>query len=323
MLEQVLQALGDGDEYVSGEAISQLLGKSRTTVWQLISTLKSKGYAIEASTKKGYRLVARPDRLYAWEVVPRLKTDWIGRHFEYREKVTSTNDIAKELAQAGASDGLVVAADEQSRGRGRRGRGWSSPFGGGIYMSIVLRPDVSPREVPKIALVAALGVAEGIEAATGLQTAVKWPNDVLVDGKKVCGILVEMEAELEAVRHVVVGIGVNANVSVDDIPEEARERASSLSILRGSPIDRVQLTAEILLAVERQYVRWIQDGFQTILPMLKSKTASLGVPLVVIDGHRTFEAEGVDISDDGALLVRQSDGKIVPVYAADVSIRNA
>lgn len=323
MLERVLEALGDGATFVSGQTIGRALGKSRTAVWQKIEELKEAGYEIEASTKKGYRLVRRPDRLYAWEVQPKLSTEVIGRRYAYLERVASTNDAAKEQARSGAAEGLVVVAEEQSRGRGRRGRGWFSPFGLGIWMSILLRPTLHPSEAPQAALVAALATAHGIEASTGLSTAVKWPNDVLIEGKKVSGILVEMEAELEALQYLVVGIGVNANLPRESLPPEARKSATSLGEAKGERIDRAQVTAAILTALEREYFRWIEEGFAGVIERLRPKMISIGRRLRVLEAKRVWEGEGVDLAADGALLVRRAeDGHVVPVYAAEVTLRD-
>lgn len=319
--QELLRLLDQGDRPVSGEALSRMLGKSRTAVWQWIEELRADGYVIEAAPRRGYTLVSRPDRLYAWEVQGLLSTAFVGRHYEYHLSVESTNDVAKTRAKEGAPEGLVVVAEEQVKGRGRRGRSWASPFGLGVWVSVLLRPRIAPTEAPKGALVAALAVAEAVGEATGLEAAIKWPNDVLVAGKKVSGILVEMDAELEEVRSLVVGVGINANVPLDAIPPEARDRATSLMEAAGQKVDRRRLLAAFLSRLEERYKSWLRDGFGRLLPELRERTAYLGEPVRIVQSSREWHGVALDLADDGALLVRDARGNITPVYAAEVSLR--
>ena len=320
MKEQVLAALKAAGDYVSGEEISRGLQKSRAAVWQWIEELRRDGYEIEASPRKGYRLLRSPDRLFPWEVAPYLTTAFVGRRIEYRPSVDSTNELARSLARQGAAEGLVVVAEEQTAGRGRRGRAWRSPWGKGVWSTTLLRPAVSPYEAPKMALVAALATAQAIEEATGLAATVKWPNDVLVAGRKVCGILVEMEAELELVRFLAVGIGVNANLTPEEIPPEARQYAGSLMTALGRPVDRRALCGALLNRLEAEYLRWQREGFNAVLVDLRRRTEMLGRPVRVFDGDGAWDGVARDIAADGALLV-EAEGRVRPVYAAEVSVR--
>src|SRR5690606_27602910 len=279
---QILKALSEAEGYVSGEALSRAAGRSRTAVWQWIEELRADGYVIEAAPRRGYRLLARPDRLYPWEVEARLSTRFIGRRIEYRERVDSTNDLAKSLAEEGAPEGLVVVAEEQLKGKGRRGRSWASPFGLGVWVSIVLRPAVPPYEAPRAALIAALAACRAVEETAGVPVQVKWPNDVLVHGKKVAGILVEMEAELEEVRFLVAGVGINANLPAGAFPEDARDQATSLMAATGRKVDRVQLLAALLTHLEAGYLQWMEKGFDPLLDEVRRKMAYLGEPVEVI-----------------------------------------
>lgn len=321
MKEVILQALAKADGPVSGEALSRAVGKSRTAIWQWIKELRADGYVIDAAPNRGYRLLARPDRLFPWEIQSRLSTRIIGHTIEYRHVVDSTNDLAKSLAKEGAAEGLVVVAEEQQKGRGRRGRSWASPFGLGVWVSVVLRPPIPPYEAPQAALVAALATAGAIEATAGIEAAIKWPNDILVTGRKTAGILVEMDAELEEVRSLVVGVGINANLPREAIPEEARARATSLMEATGRKVDRIALLAAFLTQLEAGYLQWIDKGFDAILPTLRAKTAYLGERVEVIEAARTWHGIARDLASDGALLVEDAGGRRVPVYAAEVSLR--
>ena len=321
MKAEVLKALSESDGFVSGEEISRAVGKTRTAVWQWIEELRADGYVIEAVTRRGYRLVSRPDRVYPWEIERHLDTRFVGRKIHYHEYIGSTNDEAKLAVRNGAPEGTVVVAEAQVKGRGRRGRSWVSPYGAGVWSSAILRPKISPYDAPKVALIAALAVVRGIEEATGVGAEIKWPNDVLVGGRKVAGILVEMDAEIETVRAIVVGMGVNANVPMDALPAEVRATAGSLSDAAGVKIDRALLLGRMLTHLERLYVAWTKRGFDGLLPELKEKTATLGKRVRVIEAASEWEGKALDIAPDGALIVE--DGARAPrrVYAAEVSIR--
>lgn len=321
MKREIVAALIGAGGYVSGEALSRAVGKSRAAVWQWIEELRADGYVIEAAPRRGYRLLSRPDRLFPWEIQARLATRFVGCQVEYYERVESTNDLAKSLAKADAPEGLVVVAEEQVKGRGRRGRSWASPYGLGIWVSVVLRPAIPPREAPKAALVAALAVARATEETAGVAAQVKWPNDVLLGGRKVAGILVEMDAELEEVRSLVIGVGINANLPLHAIPEEARDQATSLMEATGHKVDRVEVLARFLTHLETCYVQWMTCGFSPLLAALRQKAAYLGEPVRIVEANRVWEGTAIEIAPDGALLVRDSKGEVVPVYAGDVSLR--
>ncbi len=318
--EQVLALLCAGNGPVSGEEMSRSLGKSRAAVWQWIQELRADGYEIDASPRRGYTLIGTPDRLYSWEIARHLKTAALGRAIEYRPSVDSTNDLAKSLAKEGALEGLVVVAEEQVAGKGRRGRSWSSPFGEGVWSSTILRPAFSPYDAPKMALVAALATARAIDECTTLEASVKWPNDVLVSGRKVCGILVEMDAEIDQVRYLVVGVGINANVRETAIPKEARESATSLKAELGKPVNRSRLLAALLNHLEPLYLRMQREGFGDILGELRERTHTLGRPVRVIESDGAWDGFARDIARDGALLVETADGDVRSVYAAEVSV---
>ena len=321
MKEEVLRALGESSGYVSGEEISRAVGKTRTAVWQWIEELRADGYVIDAATRRGYRLVSRPDRIYPWEIARHLDTEFIGKTIHYHEYIGSTNDEAKQVARNGATEGTVIVAEGQVKGRGRRGRSWASPFGAGVWSSTILRPKISPYDAPKVALVSALAVVRAIREVTELDASIKWPNDVLVDGRKVSGILVEMDAELDNVRALVLGIGINANVPQDAFPEDAKESAISLSAAAGRTLDRARLLGRTLTHLEAVYVEWMEKGFDTLLDALRENTATLGREVRVIEAEGEWGGVAVDLAQDGALVVVDDQGARRTVYAAEVTIR--
>lgn len=323
MKDDVLKALGQTPGFVSGEEISRMLGKTRTAVWQWIEELRADGYVIEAVTRRGYRLISRPDRLYPWEIVRYLETEYVGKFIHYHEYIDSTNDEAKQLARGGASEGTVVVAEAQVKGRGRRGRSWASPFGVGVWSSTILRPDISPYDAPKGALLSALAVVRAVKDVVGIDAVIKWPNDVLVEGRKVSGILVEMDAELESVRSLVIGIGVNANVPLEAIPEDARPSATSLHAASGGSVDRARFLGRLLTHLERLYDAWSRSGFDRLLCAIRDKTITVGQQVRVTEPAGVWEGRAIDLADDGALVVVDGSGKPRSVYAAEVSIRPA
>ena len=250
---------------VSGEVLSQELAVSRTAIWKHIQALKNEGYTIESVPKKGYILKEVPDRLKPAEVVANLKTKWLGHHIHYCELTTSTNELAKRLAGEGCEDGLVVIAEEQNSGKGRLSRGWFSPFARGVWFSVVLKPPFMPQEASKCTLLAAIAVVKAVNKYKGVQASIKWPNDVLLDGKKLVGILTEMSAEFGRINYIVIGTGINVNVPKEMVPEELRATAVSLADVAREPISRVELLADVLGYMEELYEKVLHEGFKPVL----------------------------------------------------------
>jgi len=317
--EMVLAFLAEAvDDYVSGEVISGKLGLSRAAVWKHVRALRSRGYRIEAAPARGYRLAEVPDRLGALELRPLLNTHDLGQVLHCREDLPSTNDLAKELAEQGAAHGEVVVAERQTAGRGRRGRSWSSPAGKNLYLSVVLRPDLPPQRAAELTLVASLAVCDACRQA-GVDAAIKWPNDVLVGGRKVAGILTELAAEPDEVHWVVVGIGVNLNASRDDFPDELRETASSLALERGQPVPRALFTAALLSLLEQWLDRHAEEGFAAVRQAWRERSATLGREVRVEAGGAEVGGVAEDLDETGALLVR-GEGGLVRVVAGDVRL---
>jgi BirA family transcriptional regulator, biotin operon repressor / biotin---[acetyl-CoA-carboxylase] ligase len=316
--EMVLGFLVEGgDEFTSGEALSDKLGLSRAAIWKNVASLRTQGYEIEALAGRGYRLVGVPDRLTQLELTPLVSTHDIGRTVHFQEVAPSTSDVAFTLANEGALHGEVVIAEHQTRGRGRRGRTWISPPGKNLYISVILRPELAPQDAPQLTFVAAVATAETVREA-GCEAWLKWPNDVEIRGRKVAGILTELSAEPGRVNFVVVGIGVNLNAASSDFPAEVRDRATSILIERGSPVPRALFTAALCARLETWYDRLIEDGFEAILDRWRELTSTLGSPLRVTLGDRTVVGTAEDVDPHGALMVRDDAAHLHRVVAGDV-----
>lgn len=312
MTDRVLERLLDG-ETVSGQALSEALGVTRAAVWKQIERLREMGFVIEAQGRQGYRLTACPDSLLAPVVKRGLRTRWAGRTVVYLDTVDSTNRYARTLAAQGAENGTLVIAGTQTAGRGRRGRGWVSPPGEGIFMSLILRPQAHPSQVARLSLQTALAVAEGIQGATGLDARIKWPNDVVCGGKKLVGMLLEMDADEERVHAVVAGIGIN--VHQKDFGELAAT-ASSVDLLTGGFASRAEIVRAFLEAYERADA--LGDG---LMDAYRARSATIGQRVQVIGVDRTFTGTALDVTPSGSLLVAEDGAGTREVLAGDVSVR--
>ncbi|MBD5507372.1 MAG: biotin--[acetyl-CoA-carboxylase] ligase [Lachnospiraceae bacterium] len=322
----ILTWLRNSEDYVSGQQLCERFGVSRTAVWKVINQLKEEGYTIESVSRKGYRLVESPADVYSEsEIISRLQTKWAGRTLHFFESTGSTNPDAKRFAEEGAPHGTTVVADRQTAGRGRRGRSWESPAGKSIYFTIVVRPEFEPDKASMITLVVALAVAEAVREETGLSTGIKWPNDVVVNGKKICGILTEMSMtpEMNEIQFLVAGVGVNVNQdSEEDFTPELRGRATSLKMESGRPIDRAALLARILHHFEEDYDLFekrldlsdLQERYEALLLGKDNRVR-------VLDPAGEYTGISRGINGMGELIVEKEDGETVLVYAGEVSVR--
>ena len=318
MKERILNRLKADADYVSGESISNLLGISRTAVWKHINSLKTDGYLIESLRNHGHRLISIPDKLYPAEIKPWLKTTDLGREIIYYDAVDSTNRAAREEADLGRRHGGVVIADLQTAGRGRLGRRWFSPGLTGIWLSVILRPDIIPADAPKITLAAAVAVA-GALAEAGLSPGIKWPNDILLQGKKVCGIYTEMKADMDRVQYVVVGIGINVNER--SFPEEIQTTATSLCLAGEREFPRPQIAAAVLNHLETVFGQFLDQGFAGVRQEWKKYAINLGRQVEVNTLQKIISGRAVDIDENGLLLVESADGVLHRITAGDVTLR--
>lgn len=304
--------------FVSGEEISRQLGVSRTAIWKQIRKLEAEGFEIEAVPRLGYRLVGRPSRLNAAELQSKLATAAFGRHLDLRDTVTSTQDVLRDLAEAGAPEGTLVIAEFQDNGRGRMGRAWVSPPGRGVSMSLLLRPDVPLQLAPQLTLLAAVALCRSLSRETGLEIGIKWPNDLLVQGRKISGILLESATEDERLRYVAVGLGISVNLEAGDYPEELLERAVSLRIAAGRPFDRSTLIAAVLLEFEQLYTIYKEQGFEPIRILWEALSVSLNRTVLLTTGQGRFEGVPRGLDASGGLRVELPDGGERMIYSAEI-----
>ncbi|RUS48207.1 biotin--[acetyl-CoA-carboxylase] ligase [Cohnella sp. AR92] len=306
-------------EFVSGEELSQKLNVSRTAIWKQIRKLETQGYKIEAVTRLGYRIVERPSRISPVELNLKLRTRSFGRNVRVHEVVASTQDEMRLLAEQGAPEGTLVIAEQQNQGRGRMGRHWVSPPGKGIWMSLLLRPNVPLLQTPQLTLLAAVALNRAIGRVTGLDIGIKWPNDLLIDGRKITGILLESATEDERIRYVVVGMGVSVNLEASDYPEEVAAKAISLRMASGRVLDRVELIAEILQEFEELYDVYNSQGFEPIRLLWEARSVNLHKPTVLTTASGQIEGIPRGISETGALLLETEDGRMQTVYSAEIN----
>lgn len=318
ILEYLLQHKG---EFVSGQRISESCGISRTAVWKHIRVLKERGYQIESYTRKGYCLMEAPELLSAEIVSEGLATKVLGKSIYYYEKVDSTNTIARKLAEEGAPDGTVVLAEEQTGGRGRLARTWYSPFGQGVWFSLVLRPSFVPMEAAKMTLLAAVSLTKAFRKLGLIDCGIKWPNDILVKGRKLVGILTELNASMEQIHYIIMGIGINTGLSRKDLPKDLKKTVTSFA-MENSTLSRKEILQEVLYQLEAYYELAQQAGFGAILQEWKLLSVTLGQTVEVTMPDKVFTGKAVDLDDNGNLLVDTDTGREV-VMAGDVRIRPA
>lgn len=317
---RILELLRRQEGFLSGEDIGRELSITRAAVWKGIKKLREEGYEIEAVTNRGYRLT-NPETMYnKRELEQGLKTKTMGQTIYFYEETDTTNNRARELALEGAPEGTLVVAEKQTAGRGRRGKVWESPLGTGIWMSLVLRPQIAPAEASVLTLLCGLATAEAIEAETGLSAGIKWPNDILINGKKAVGILTEMDCEMSEVHFVIPGIGINVNTA--SFPPEIAEIATSLYLECGKTVSRRRLVHKVLERLEEHYETFLRTGsFAAVLEDYRKLCITLGKEVHVL-GREPFFAEALDITPEGELLVRRADnGKEEVVFSGEVSIR--
>ncbi len=319
----ILSLLAARDGYVSGAFLSRELNISRTAVWKRIAALKKEGYLIDASTKKGYRLLSNEACYGKSGIQSLLKTESLGLDIRFYESVESTNNLLKSLAHAGAVHGTVVIANEQTRGRGRLGRAWESMADKGIWMSVLLRPPLHPGSVQTITLAVAVAVCRAIEPLLDEKPGIKWPNDILIGGRKVCGILTELSAEAERVSWVIAGIGLNTHSSLEDFPPELRNKATSLELhlRQGGSADRTRLAAEILNQLESVYDSFLENGPDPMLMEWRQRSITLGRVVELVQGQETLRGKALDIGADGRLKVQLEDGSVRELFSGEISLR--
>ena len=311
--EKILKILSSSKKSVSGEGIAGKLGISRTSIWKHIKELKELGYEFEAVSNQGYSLISSPDRLFDWELATYLKTKSFGKNYFYYDNLDSTMDTAARMAMDGCEHGTVVCAETQTKGRGRLQREWISKKYQGIYFSLVLRPELPLSEVSKLTLIAGLAVLKTLKQK-GLQAVLKWPNDILVDNKKICGILTELNAEPDRVNFIIAGIGININNS----QKELLDTATSIYATTQQKRRRVEIFADVLEQFEIYYNEFIDNGFESLRKEWVRNCGFWGQRVKVITLSETFEGTTHTLDKDGTLLIRTDIGEIKKVITGDV-----
>lgn len=312
--DKILDFLKKRPDYISGEEISEHLKISRQGLWKHIQELRDSGYDVVAVPHLGYRLISSPDRLLPAEVSYGLKTKFTGKKIYYFDAVSSTMDIALGLGMKGAAEGTLVLSETQSKGRGRLGRNWLSPKYKGIYLSLILRPKMLPSQSPLLTMLAAVSICEAIKEITGLDARIKWPNDILVHHKKIAGILTELNAEMDEIRFMVIGMGINVNNGKNALPAGA----TSLKEQKKEGLSRIDLLKSLLQAMEKNYLALQAKGSRSIIERWREYNITLGRRVKVISHREQVEGEALDIDVDGGLLIRKDSGLTRKVNAGDV-----
>ena len=317
---KIINMLYEAEDYISGEELGKGLGISRTAVWKQLREVKREGFIIEAKPRLGYRIVSYPDKLLPIILEKGLTTSVMGRNIYYYQSVGSTNSLAKSLAKEGAIEGSLVVAEEQVSGRGRCGRGWISPKGANILASIIFRPSILPDQVPRMAILGAVSVADSIFKLTGIKAQIRWPNEILLNDKKVGGILTEFSAELDRVDFVILGIGINVNFDLSGFPELATE-ATSISMETGAKASRTEFLQIILQQIESNYTLLIQDKFHLIRERWNALCWRLGK---WVGGDWAGDEQGgilKGIDDSGCLIIDKVDGEQRIAMSGDVQLK--
>lgn len=320
MREKILEFLREKADYVSGQDICNQLGVSRTAIWKNIKALKDAGYQIDSVNNRGYKLLAEPDLIHEAGIRHFKNTRWLGENIFYRDTMDSTNTQAKRMGENDAPDGTLVITECQTAGKGRRGRSWVSPTGVNCYFTILLRPEVPANRASMITLIAAMALARAVKEVTGLDTMIKWPNDVIANGRKLCGILTESSTDLEYINYLVVGIGVNCNQA--EFPEEIKDVASSICLETGKKVNRCQLLGSFLNHFEVYYETFLQTEDLSQLEVEYNHllvNRNREVKIIEKDRERVLTAIGID--KNGALLVKDAQGNQEAIISGEVSVR--
>lgn len=318
ILKRFLSANG---EPLSGQQLGEEFGISRTAIWKHMQTLQDEGYTFDTIKKKGYVLVATPDRVDPARISNYLATNRLGQSIHYFEDCTSTQTIGHELARNEAVDGTVIIAESQSKGKGRMARHWESTKGKGIWMTVIIRPNVLPHQAPQFTLVVAVAVVNAIKSLyKHIHPEIKWPNDILINGKKCTGILTEMIAEIDQVQALLIGIGINVNQQSSDFPEELQNIATSLSIEENESLDRAILIATILNYLEKYTDLYVQHGFSPIKILWEEASGTIGKRIRATTLREVIEGLAIGITEDGILEIQLDNGEIKRVYSADIEL---
>lgn len=306
------------DNYISGQEISDKLKISRSAIWKHMKELEKDGYEIEAKRNKGYRILGSPNKVSENTIQWGLETNWLGKKVIHKASTPSTQIVAHQLAQEGAGHGTVVIADEQTAGKGRLSRDWYSAKNKGIWMSIILRPNILPYLAPQLTLLTATVLADVFQKKLQLAPKIKWPNDIILNDKKVSGILTEMQAEQDKINYVIIGFGINVNHEQKELPNTIINRATSLKIETGQAWEIIELIQRILATFEEKYEEYMSKGFPIVKQSWEQNGYRIGEKTKVKSFQSVDEAVIMGIADDGALLAKYQDGEVKKIYSAEI-----
>ncbi|GIN70082.1 bifunctional ligase/repressor BirA [Bacillus sp. J14TS2] len=319
--QQIFEALAEAEgQYLSGQHLADLIGCSRTAIWKQIEELRKSSIEIEAVRKKGYRLIHLPDGLTENEILYGLEATILGKKVIHLETTTSTQEIAHQEAAKGAPEGTLIISEEQTSGRGRMSRVWHSSKQKGIWMSLILRPIVPLEKAPPFTLITAIAVAKAIEDLFELEPEIKWPNDLLLNGKKITGILTELQGEADQVNYLIIGMGINVNQDIQDFPNELQDKVTSLFIESGKRIKRKIIVQRILKNLEKYYLIYIEKGFAPLKIIWEEYAISIGKVITAQTSREKITGIAEGITNDGVLLIRDENGQVHSIYSADIFI---
>lgn len=319
--ELLARLLKSGGEPISGQQLADDFGVSRTAVWKHIQALQEEGYILETVKKKGYVLKSVPDRMDAARIQAFLQTEQVGQVIHHYDTVDSTQILAHGYVREGTANGTVVIAEEQTAGRGRMLRPWESTAGKGVWMTVILKPDVPPHQAPQFTLVAAVAIVNAMKALyPELAPEIKWPNDILLNGRKCTGILTEMVAEADVVQALLIGIGINVNQKMEDFPEELQTIATSISAELGRDVDRAEFVAKVLYYLEAYGNQYVKNGFSQIKALWEEASATIGRHVRATTLREVIEGVAVGITEAGVLEIKTASGEVKGVYSADIEL---
>ena len=318
-LIELLSNPHENEAFISGQLLSEKLGISRSAIWKHMNELKKDGYDIEGVSRKGYRIISFPDKISENTLKWGLNTEWLGKHIIHKESVASTQKIAHMAALEGAEHGTIIIADEQTAGKGRMNREFHSANQDGIWMSVILRPNILPYDAPQLTLLTATVLAQVIDSYNKVNPQIKWPNDILINGKKISGILTEMQAEQDQVLYVVIGMGINVNQSAKSFPEDIRNHVTSLAIESGEKWSKVKFVRDILETFEEKFNHYLENGFPNVKTTWEKYGFRINEQLEIKTSRETWMGEFLGISEDGALLAKRASGETEKIYSAEIS----
>lgn len=316
---RLIELLETSDQqFVSGQLLSEKLKISRSAIWKHMKELEKDGYHVEGVSRKGYRIVKFPDKVSENTIQWGLRTNWLGKNIIHKTSTTTTQQIAHQAAQDNAEHGTIVIADEQTKGKGRMNRQWNSTKGKGIWMSIILRPDVLPVMAPQLTLLSATVLADVIAEHTALTPKIKWPNDILINNQKTAGILTEMQAEQDQIQYVVIGIGINVNQVTEDFDKDIQDKATSLQIQTGHKWNIKDFIQHVLQSFEESYDAFMQNGFPEVKQKWESYGYRIGEQIKIKTLHKEWKAKFLGIAEDGALLTKTDNDDIKKIYSGEI-----